>query len=91
MRRVVTAAIALCISLVIGGACRAQSTAARSSGSAEMVKEEPPEGKMYPYQVLLVDDGTCGRGRIKEVIGGEINPAMNPRPRSRRCITKPAK
>ena len=59
-----------------------------SSGFAQtVVKQEPWEGKMVPGQVILVDDGTCGKGKIKEVTGGELG-AMNPRPRTRRCIPK---
>jgi hypothetical protein len=45
---------------------------------------------MVPGQVILVDDGTCGRGKIKQVTGGEIG-AMNPRPRTRTCVPKAAK
>jgi hypothetical protein len=87
MGTLVTGAVALCISLAAAGACRAQG----SQDNSQVVKQEPAEGKMYPGQVLLVDDGTCGRGRIKEVTGGEINPLMNPRPRSRRCVARSTK
>jgi hypothetical protein len=87
MGRLATGAVAVCISLGAAGACRGQG----SQDNPQVVKQEPPEGKMYPGQVLLVDDGTCGKGRIKEVTGGEINPLMNPRPRSRRCIARSIK
>ena len=90
MGMLVTGAIALCISLAAGGACRAQFAATGSQGDAQVVKQEPLEGKMSPGQVLLVDDGTCGKGRIKKVTGGELGP-MNPRPRTRKCIPKVAK
>ena len=63
--------------LALSGACDAQT----------VVKQEPWEGKMEPGQVILVDDGSCGKGKIKEVTGGELG-AMNPRPRARRCIAK---
>ncbi len=34
------------------------------------LKREPREGHLLPGQRLLVDDGTCPRGQIKEVVGG---------------------
>ena len=68
---------ALALSLALNGACDAQT----------VVKQEPWEGKMEPGQVILVDDGSCRKGKIKEVTGGEIG-AMNPRPRTRRCILR---
>ena len=45
---------------------------------------------MVPGSVFLVDDGTCGKGKIKQVTGGETD-AMNPRPRTRKCIPKVTK
>jgi hypothetical protein len=58
-----------------------------SSNAQVVVKQEPFDGQMVPGGIVLVDDGTCGRGKIKEVTGGEIG-AMNPRPRTRRCIPR---
>jgi hypothetical protein len=55
-----------------------------------VVKRELFEGMMTPGSIILVDDGTCGRGKIKKVTGGEIR-AMNPRPRLRRCIPRDKK
>lgn len=43
---------------------------AADSAVAQVVKREPPLGALRPGQRLLVDDGTCGPGQIKEVIGG---------------------
>jgi hypothetical protein len=51
------------------------------------VKQEPFDGQMSPGQVILVDDGTCGKGKIKQVTGGELG-AMNPRPRAKKCVPK---
>ena len=73
----VVGSVALALLLALGGACGAQT----------VVKQEPWEGKMEPGQVILVDDGTCGKGKIKEVTGGELG-AMNPRPRTRKCIPR---
>jgi hypothetical protein len=69
--------VAFALLLALGGACDAQT----------VVKQEPFDGKMEPGQIILVDDGSCGKGKIKEVTGGELA-AMNPRPRTRRCIPK---
>lgn len=37
---------------------------------AEVLKKEPPMGQLREGQVVLVDDGSCPAGQIKEVIGG---------------------
>jgi hypothetical protein len=64
--------------------------AASSTTDAQVLKQEPFEGKMVPGSVILVDDGTCGKGKIKQVTGGETD-AMNSRPRTRKCIPKDKK
>ena len=61
-----------------------------NTSHAQVVKQEPFEGKMVPGSIILVDDGSCGKGKIKQVTGGETD-AMNPRPRIRKCIPKNAK
>jgi hypothetical protein len=42
-----------------------------SAAAVETVKQEPPMGKMTLGQRLLVDDGSCPAGQIKEVTGGD--------------------
>jgi hypothetical protein len=74
----------------VGLAILALLLAASSTSDAQVVKQEPFEGQMVPGAVILVDDGTCGKGKIKQVTGGEIG-AMNPRPRTRKCIPKDKK
>jgi hypothetical protein len=37
---------------------------------ARTVQEEPAMGLMREGERLLVDDGSCGPGKIREVIGG---------------------
>jgi hypothetical protein len=74
----------------VASAALAYLLAAGGSSDAQVVKQEPFEGKMVPGAVVLVDDGTCGKGKIKEVTGGEIG-AMDPRPRTRRCIPRDKK
>jgi hypothetical protein len=59
----------------------------KAQGNAQIVKQEPFEGQMAAGSILLVDDGTCGKGRIKQIIGGELA-AMNPRPRARTCVPR---
>jgi hypothetical protein len=44
---------------------------AAAATTDKVVKQEPPMGKMTLGQRLLVDDGSCPRGQIKEVIGGD--------------------
>jgi hypothetical protein len=50
--------IAVCI--LITGSATAQTT----------VKQEPAMGAMQEGEVVLVDDGSCPKGQIKRVIGG---------------------
>ena len=69
------AAFALAFAAI--GPCNAQT----------VVKQEPFEGNISPGSVVLVDDGTCGKGKVKQVTGGELG-AMNPRPRTRKCIPR---
>lgn len=42
--------------------------AATSAGA--QLTSEPPPGKLATGQSMLVDDGTCGPGKIKKVTGG---------------------
>jgi hypothetical protein len=37
---------------------------------AEVLKREPPMGQLQEGQVVLVDDGSCPGGQIKQVTGG---------------------
>jgi hypothetical protein len=56
----------------------------------EAVKKEPAMGAMKPGERLLVDDGSCGPGKIKEVIGGD-HVAVGGKGhvvRQRRCISR---
>jgi hypothetical protein len=48
-------------------------------------KYEPPAGAVPWGKAALVDDGTCPRGQIKEITGGNLNHGM---PRQRRCIAR---
>jgi len=43
---------------------------AGSALAAQVLKSEPPMGAMKEGEVVLVDDGTCPKGQILRVIGG---------------------
>ena len=45
-------------------------TALSGQSLAEVLKREPPMGQLREGQVVLVDDGSCPAGQIKQVIGG---------------------
>jgi len=63
---------------------------ATPGASAQVLKREPPMGALREGQRVLVDDGTCGRGRIKEVMGGNHLEAGGFKrvKRTRRCISR---
>ena len=61
--------------------------------NAEMLKQEPAMGALRPGQRVLVDDGSCQNGQIKEVIGGDFfNPDGTMKAsgiaRKRTCISR---
>jgi hypothetical protein len=60
--------------------------------AGEIIKQEPPLGTAPPGEKFLVDDGTCGRGKIKELTIGDWNRSMTPEQgaalRKRRCIAR---
>jgi hypothetical protein len=41
-----------------------------SPSPAKTLKSEPPMGQLREGEIVLVDDGSCPVGQIKEVIGG---------------------
>ena len=57
---------------------------------AQILKAEPAMGKLREGQVVLVDDGTCPKGQIKEVTGGNHVKVGGTKQieRSRRCIPR---
>jgi hypothetical protein len=58
--------------------------------AAEILKREPPMGQLREGQVVLVDDGTCPSGKIKQVIGGNHVKVGGTKhiERVRRCIPR---
>jgi len=58
--------------------------------ASETLKVEPPMGQLREGERVLVDDGTCPRGQIKEVIGGNHVKVGGTKhiERTRRCIPR---
>jgi hypothetical protein len=82
MRTLVTGSIALTALFAVGGICSAQ----------VVVKQEPMEGQLRTGATVLVDDGTCGAGKIKLITatGGNGNERAGLPPRSRTCVPRQA-
>jgi len=68
------ATIALFAILAMAGAAAAQA----------IVKQEPPSGALKRGQIILVDDGSCPAGQIKEVSAGAGTESR----RTRRCVPR---
>jgi len=57
---------------------------------AEMLKREPPMGALREGQVVLVDDGSCPAGQVKQVTGGNhvLAGGYKHIVRTRKCIPR---
>jgi hypothetical protein len=57
---------------------------------ADYLKSEPPLGQLKPGQRVLVDDGTCPKGQVKEAVGGDHVKVGGKKmvERRRRCIAR---
>ena len=53
-----------------------------------VLKEVPKDGDIPYGMVVLVDDGTCPKGEVKEITGGSRAKAI---PRKTRCVKRPTK
>jgi hypothetical protein len=63
------------------------------ANAEKILKSEPREGNLRSGERVLVDDGTCPGGQIKEIIGGSNREYQTsiPRPgtpRSIKCIPR---
>ena len=62
--------------------------------SQEILKREPPRGVLKTGTTVLVDDGSCPRGQIKQVTGGTLGSGGTrggggvAQGRERRCISR---
>ena len=63
---------------------------AATPAAAQILRTEPPMGALREGQTVLVDDGTCPAGQIKQVIGGNHVEAggFKQVKRHRRCIPR---
>jgi hypothetical protein len=52
----------------------------------DILKKEPPIGQLPPDAAVLVDDGTCPKGKLKQVIGGNMVAGVG---RKRSCVARP--
>jgi hypothetical protein len=61
-----------------------------TQATAEVLKREPPMGQLREGQIVLVDDGSCPAGQIKQVTGGNHVAAGGFKNivRTRRCIPR---
>lgn len=62
-------------------------TAAGGAAAQTIMKHEPPPGALKRGTVILVDDGSCPAGQIKEVTAGAGQGAGST-PRTRRCVKR---
>jgi hypothetical protein len=61
-----------------------------NGAAAQIVKREPAMGAMKEGERVLVDDGSCPKGQIKEVIGGNHTKVGGKKQltRQRKCIAR---
>ncbi len=64
----------------------AASPPCQSQARVEYLKAEPPKGTLLQRKVVYVDDGTCPKGQVKEVTGGNREKSV---PRTVRCVKRP--
>lgn len=57
------------------------------AGCQSVLKTEPAKGQLHYGSKVLVDDGTCPPGQVKQVTGGNGEGI----PRKRECIPMPSK
>jgi len=69
----------------IAVACAAASVVA-AQADPPVLKTVPKDGDVPYRAVVLVDDGTCPRGQIKEITGGSREKGV---PRKVRCVPRP--
>ena len=82
MRMPVVGTVAFAAVLGANGVCTAQ----------VVVRQEPMEGQLRTGATVLVDDGTCGQGKIKLIsaTGGNGNEKQGLPPRTRTRVPRRA-
>jgi hypothetical protein len=67
----------------------ALSTVTTAADESQILSKEPSTGALHTGETVLVDDGTCPKGQIKEV-RSEHNPKQGSgAARRRRCVPDP--
>jgi hypothetical protein len=54
--------------------------------TTQILKTEPAIGQLPIGAKVLIDDGTCPAGKLKQVIGGNVTTGQ---PRLRSCVPRP--
>jgi hypothetical protein len=72
---------------IIGLAILAPFFASGICNAQPVFKQEPPLF-LQQGQTVLVDDGTCGKGKIKQVTAGNWNHMFGGEDRVRKCVPK---
>ena len=54
--------------------------------TAQILTAEPPIGQLPPGAKVLIDDGTCPVGQLKQVVGGNVTTGQA---RLRSCVPRP--
>ena len=73
---------------ITGSVVLALILATTAISSAQVLKSEPPEGSLKSGVTVLVDDGTCGKGKIKQVTGGNNRNGGTGGARQKKCIAR---
>lgn len=76
---------------IIGTLCTAAALVGLATAAgAQTLKQEPAMGQLRPGQAVFVDDGSCPKGKIKKVTGGdhiEVGGRAQVK-RQRQCVPK---
>jgi uncharacterized protein DUF6719 len=81
--------------LLLSGICAVMIAGTGSAFAVEILKKEPLVGAMRPGTPVYVDDGTCPKGQVKEVLSGVMGGSGKSAravqmPRTRRCVPRPS-
>jgi Family of unknown function (DUF6719) len=75
-------------STIIGSATVAMFFASAGICNAQATLKQEPVLVMQQGTSVLVDDGTCGKGKIKQVTAGNYNAMAGNENRVRKCVPK---
>lgn len=76
------------VSILIGPATLALILAFNGICNAQATLKQEPVLVMQQGTSVLVDDGTCGKGKIKQVSAGNYNAMVGNENRTRKCVPK---